>query len=242
MARVARRCRPFTLLDGMILVAATAAGFALWRWLFLDQLDATRNHAAAPDRFGSTFFSLYLSAAPIVLVQMIGFVFLRARQPRHSWRRMMCQPGLAGCVAALGFLICGATLARPLLGKAYPMLPVGLLGAFLPSAVGSAVAVAWLLLALGRRWRHERGWIDGIGVILGCYWLWAALAINYYGASAVVDVWAPRAPARPGGSRLIEMPAKSLLPLRPNPSVTPMRPLPPRRPSVAFPQPRAGGA
>jgi hypothetical protein len=36
-----------------------------------------------------------------------------------------------------------------------------------PVAVGSAVAVSWIILALSRRWHAEPGWPDRIGRFLG---------------------------------------------------------------------------
>ena len=46
----------------------------------------------------------------------------------------------------------------------------------LASLVG-AVAIAWVILAASHRWRHERGWIDTLGVVLGCYWIGSALTV-----------------------------------------------------------------
>jgi hypothetical protein len=36
--------------------------------------------------------------------------------------------------------------------------------------LGPGVPAAWFLLALSRRWRYERGWIDTLGMFLGLYW------------------------------------------------------------------------
>ena len=40
-----------------------------------------------------------------------------------------------------------------------------------PSLAGTAVLVAWLILALSGRWRRERGWIDAVGLVLGLVWV-----------------------------------------------------------------------
>ncbi len=37
------------------------------------------------------------------------------------------------------------------------------------------VMIAWMLLAMGRRWRLERGWIDRSGRALG--WCWIAWVV-----------------------------------------------------------------
>jgi hypothetical protein len=41
------------------------------------------------------------------------------------------------------------------------------------SAIGTsmAVAAAWLLLAASGRWRSEPGWLDGLGRVLGTFWI-----------------------------------------------------------------------
>ena len=40
---------------------------------------------------------------------------------------------------------------------------------------GSAVAAAWLGVALAGRWRRPEDWIDRLGRILGCGWIAAGL-------------------------------------------------------------------
>jgi hypothetical protein len=44
-----------------------------------------------------------------------------------------------------------------------------------PIAVGGAVAVGWIALALSRRWKPEAGWVDRIGRALGCAAIGAAV-------------------------------------------------------------------
>jgi hypothetical protein len=40
-----------------------------------------------------------------------------------------------------------------------------------PGEIGLAVAVAWLMLGIGGRWRPERSWVDRSGRALGALWL-----------------------------------------------------------------------
>ena len=40
-----------------------------------------------------------------------------------------------------------------------------------PNIVGLTVAMGWLILSLGHRWRPEPSWIDRAGRIVGAYWL-----------------------------------------------------------------------
>ncbi len=44
------------------------------------------------------------------------------------------------------------------------------------SLLGAAVAGAWTVMALGRTWRIERGWIDRSGIALGLLWVITLLA------------------------------------------------------------------
>jgi hypothetical protein len=52
-----------------------------------------------------------------------------------------------------------------------PLLQVQHFGDRLSAQAGGAVAAGWAILALGRRWRPERSWIDRLGAALGAYWI-----------------------------------------------------------------------
>jgi hypothetical protein len=178
---MSRKCRAFTLLDGMILVAATAGGFALWRLVVLPGIDLIMRDATPAD-----FGRVYLSAAPIVLMELVGFMVIRLRQPRPRFRRIMTQPGTVSSVAALTFLIFNAAFSFP---AGIEMTPEVLWSdAFLPTAAGSAVAMAWTVLALSRRCRRERGWIDAFGMILGCYWIIGAVLMFVFNILFAFDI------------------------------------------------------
>jgi hypothetical protein len=163
----------------MILIAATAGGLALWRWFFMDELNRGRNTVfqyPVLKRIGA----FYLTGGPIVLVETLGFLTVRLRQPRPRWRRVMAQPGTVSCVAAMGFLMFIAVFLGPVIA-ADRFLEVATNGLveFLPTPVGGAVAMAWMILALSQRWRYEPGWIDTLGMMLGCYWVLGALIFIY---------------------------------------------------------------
>lgn len=87
--------RKFTLLDAMILVAATAAGLAFLR-LFLAE---GRFFQGAP--FQGQFTSYVLSgieaAYPFLTTWTFALVILRLRQLRPRFRRIVRQPGMAAC-------------------------------------------------------------------------------------------------------------------------------------------------
>ena len=85
-----RRCRPFTIMDGMILVGTTAAGLALGRSMLTD---------ASRMRPGLTH--LAETIVYVLLVWTAGFLVIRLQRPRPTLRRLMCQPGMTACSAAL---------------------------------------------------------------------------------------------------------------------------------------------
>lgn len=158
-----RRCRPFTILDAMILVGASAAGLALARTIFNDAL--TMPHSPMWVARPITYF---------LLAWTLALIPLRLRRPRPPLRRLMVQPGMAACCAvaivtaidAISWTIYGAQLdpqhARQMLARywrGHSQHP------------GPAVALTWLGLALSRRWRPEPGWLDRLGRAVGALWL-----------------------------------------------------------------------
>ena len=158
-----RPCRPFSILDGMILVAAIAAGLVLARSIFSDALRVPHNPMWASRPISYFLLPWTLAVVPI-----------RLRSPRPSLRRLMVQPGMAACVAVsvvtaidvASWGIYWATLDSP---NATDMLAGYWRGH--SHHLGLAVAASWLSLVFGRFWRAERGWIDRLGRLLGLLWL-----------------------------------------------------------------------
>ena len=101
MARRPRRT--FTLLDAIVLVAATALGFAWVRsnWYFEEIHGLMHWLQEAPGMLG-----------PLLVVWTIATVVLRLVPPRPPLRRLVLQPGFAACgsvafafmIQALGYL------------------------------------------------------------------------------------------------------------------------------------------
>jgi hypothetical protein len=158
-----RRCRPFTILDAMILVGASAVGLALARTILKDALMMPRSPmwVARP----ITYF---------LLSWTLAFIPLRLRRPRPPLHRLMDQPGMAACCAvaivtaidvisrAIYVLLLEPPHAREMLARYWRGNSQHL---------GPAVAVTWLGLFLSRRWRPEPGWLDRIGRVIGVFWL-----------------------------------------------------------------------
>ncbi len=117
----------------------------------------------------------------------IAALVLSLRRPRPPLRRLFRRPGTVASVAVV------STLAAVALQ--YPMLWLDRAGIrigpntvsvwqlwriqiwfFLPRFAGYSVAVCWLVLSLGGRWRANAGWIDRLGQLLGICWMALALA------------------------------------------------------------------
>lgn len=107
-------------------------------------------------------FGLGLLNSPLIALTLV-VVCWRLRAPRPSWSALLRQPGFVACVAAIaGFVV---------------FLEANYFGANVRPAVaiGWAVATAWVLLVIGRRWGPERGWIDRLGRVAGVGWIAFAL-------------------------------------------------------------------
>jgi hypothetical protein len=181
--RVSVPRRRFTLLDSMILVAATAAGYAVVQWsspLFGVGaiLDLLREMVSSGD-IGATVALLSLIAMPVMASWSLALIPLRLIGPRPRWRRLARQPGLVAALAvatALGFV--AMLTAVIFLGRAWGSLSgfEDLALIFLPVVFGMAVLAAWVALVAGRRWRPEPSWVDRLGRALGLLWILIALA------------------------------------------------------------------
>jgi hypothetical protein len=186
-----------TIADGMILVAATAAGMVLLRAAYADLWRDWAEKLLAllrpwpEDSWGWTFaegFSrallLMFYPIPLAAAWTMGMVAIRLRSPRPALRRVAREPGFVACamatlvVAAHALALwAGAHLENRFSYAAPKLLHEVCRNAFalLASHAGWAVLVGWLTLALSGRWRGERCWIDRLGRLLGAYWIATAL-------------------------------------------------------------------
>jgi hypothetical protein len=166
--------RSLTLFDTMVLVAATAAGFALCR-VCIDYF----RWVSEESRVGWWANQTRL-ASNLVLMWTLAYFPLRLRQPRPPWRRVARQPGMVACCAivlavALSALRVLSTAMEP--GRATALSGNNLFVMVVSHIViAHSVAAAWMALVLATGWRPERSWIDRMGRALGTFWL-VALAI-----------------------------------------------------------------
>jgi hypothetical protein len=189
--------RRLTLLDVMVLVAATACVFALYRWydfikfyanLFSETggmwTRATSTRCAIA-RVGHLVPYLLWPAQLVLSVWTLALFGLRWVPPRPPRRRLATQPGTVACGLVSLVVVVEVLLALVVQWGLKSRTPFSIKAiqdaailatsgdAFrhvMPRA-GWAVAAAWLILAMGGRWRPEPDWIDRAGRIIGAAWI-----------------------------------------------------------------------
>lgn len=192
--------RRFLLSDAIVLVAATAAGFAVFKpyYAVIQPLRWARPRRSTMQftHWIDRSWDCLILASPFVMAWALAILFLRLRGPQPRWSRLVRQPGLvAGMMTAwvLALRLSGfATMCYRLYRE--PNVAVwtprsgGQDGCFMGpppgyllfdtdhflntmAMIGVAVAVGWILLLASGRWRAERSWIDRTGRALGCFWI-----------------------------------------------------------------------
>jgi hypothetical protein len=187
--------RRFTLVDAMILVAATAIGCAWMPWIsqltegevswsnFFEKVDLFRSSDNAswtlsdvPILAVAGIYFAYLTA-PLFMAWTLALIPIRVIGPRPRWRRLARQPGMmAACAAGLALVFQGLMIPLVMLiipQRLWPNL-LELLEAGMPLPllfIGLAVSTSWMTLLVGRRWRAEASWVDRLGRALGVGWI-----------------------------------------------------------------------
>jgi hypothetical protein len=157
--------RNFGILDAMILVAATAAGLALYRAMSFPPMNGFPKPAMIALAGVEVAVPLLVALTPAVLI-------LRLRRPRPRWRRLARQPGLVACCVAMLILIFEILLIVPINAALFRSLPVFPSGSiFFRGYAGYGVAGGWAIMALGGSWHPEPRWIDRLGRALGFAWI-----------------------------------------------------------------------
>jgi len=156
-------CRKFNLGDGMILIAATAVGFGIVRWI------AETGSLVSTMHRWNVVAAAY--AMPVIMIWSIGLFLIRLRQPRPAARRLFRQPGMAASVVAVPLAVAWCL--------PYPITQIlglwsrGDAGICLYCSItaGSGILAAWAVLAVSRSMRAESGWIDRLGIAVGLGWV-----------------------------------------------------------------------
>jgi hypothetical protein len=163
--------RRFSLLDGMIFVAATAAGLAVIREIADDLLRFTKSGSAlwSLASFRRPFWTI-MAMTPLLATWSLGVLTMRLRPPRPRLRNLLRQPGLVA--SALGSLIGTMHIAIAIYryhrNMDYSYRDLVILGSY---PAGYSVAAAWVYLRITGRWRIERSWLDRAGRFLGICWI-----------------------------------------------------------------------
>ncbi len=169
--------RKFTLIDAMVLIAATGIAIVPMRQMSFERFFERGSSENLYD-FGD---DLYLTLIPLVVTGATALWVLRLRSPRPRLRRVFRQPGMASCTAILCYIPFHLTnwVALDFLGVFHDRFGIlrflyiihAMPEYWVPrlSGTGSAVAAVWLVLWLGRAWNPEPSWIDRAGRVLGVY-------------------------------------------------------------------------
>jgi hypothetical protein len=190
--------RPFTTIDGLIILAALALG-AAWvtearRWV---EVLANRNRFVPRD--------LFHLAAAFVAPLTLALLIVRVRRPRPSLALCLRQPGTVGCaVAAIVLILEVGNHFLDLTARFYDKLMLvnwagysntsgrlpGLnlfdaIAFSVGEAPGLAVAGAYLALWSAGLWRADSSWIERAGRALGWFWIVEGVAL------IVLPPWRP---------------------------------------------------
>jgi hypothetical protein len=168
-------CRPLQIADLMILVFATAGALFL-----VNQLRAGDNGPAPGARGVAVWIQTWIT--PWLSMMTLAIFVMRLRRPRPPFRLMFRQPGAIAAVLAvlnlgyIGMFTLGRLAVRGTRGPGifFPTPLAQVLGDFfLFSSVqaGPMIAGAWIALRLTGRLRRERGWLDGLGTLIGATWI-----------------------------------------------------------------------
>jgi hypothetical protein len=171
--------RKFTLVDAMILIAATGAALVPIRYLlpFIANLDSAQKPTFVNIWFDAALVSA--TAKPLVIAWSTALCILRLRKPRPSIRRVFRQPGMAACTAiVVSFLFESSKeliwfYHQVLVGipEDFNSLSFDYLYRLHHNVSGGPILIAWTMLYLSRIWRPEGSWMDRAGRILGAYYL-----------------------------------------------------------------------
>jgi hypothetical protein len=182
--------RSFTLLDAMVLVAATAIGLAAARGLHkpIWSMTSMSVESGLYSAISLAVARWIVIALPMAWAWTITLSLLGLRGFQTGRRAPLILPGSAACGAAtiamaieminllavLSAIVIWGGMSRPRMGWliAELIVEIDMPGVATP---GLAVTIAWVALAVSRRWQPEPSWIDRAGRLMG--WGWIGLMI-----------------------------------------------------------------
>jgi hypothetical protein len=171
------------------MIASVAFGLA-WLSYYQDCENAWESIPEASESTRTVYLVRLLSWWHVTLSHVagaltLGLLVVRIRKERPSLSRLARQPGAVACAAASLAMVVEMIPKMELIATQYfvdkrPFEQLGEITCFNIDVwlESFAVALAWLLLSLGGRWRREPGWIDGLGIALGAWWLLPQVILN----------------------------------------------------------------
>lgn len=173
--------RRFTLLDGMIVIAALAIGFGLNRYLDLGfDWDFHSKIWMDPEFFfhswmfprfvGNIFKTLVMHA----LIATFATLVFRLRRPKPTSRRLVRQAGMSAILTVIVAWIASVPwLVLLFYGSPEPtanaLFEMNLSIVVVLSGFG--IVIRWGMLLFSHRWLIEPSWIDRLGRLVGLAWV-----------------------------------------------------------------------
>jgi hypothetical protein len=183
--------RPFRLGDGMILVAATAVAFAIFR----EGLSVQVAFATFGGNAEQWLFFWMHHVVPFPAMWSLAVFAIAVFDRSTVRRRKLRLAGNVACCAAVVVLALTSLIASAFyvlhtleeIGaiprifnharNAHAMPPFA--NAPMEELVGAAVLGAWSVMAMSGRWKCQRSWIDRTGRLLGIFWIGLFLIYLY---------------------------------------------------------------
>jgi hypothetical protein len=163
-----RPIRRLTLADGLILIAAAAAGFAIARIPQATNPGVPVANGDEVSLFERSMISTYWAS----LLVMIALIPLRLMRPRPPIRRIRRQPGFIAClIVAFGIAHMALYFAVQRFKQPTLWANIDVLSLIVSPSIGSIMISAWLVLAVSGGWRPEASWIDRTGRLLAIAWI-----------------------------------------------------------------------
>jgi hypothetical protein len=186
------RHRKFTLLDAIVLIAATAVALVPARYFYAGLFGGgSADDATGGSSISNFVAACYLLSLPFLFFWSAALWGLRLRQPRPRSARIYRQPGTAACVTivvSVMFRIArdvfivwdpfGILAAKQ--GRFWHGLIVfGDLSEVYETTLAFGVPFVWLILWLSETWRAEPSWIDRAGRFVGLWCIAVCLLFDW---------------------------------------------------------------
>jgi hypothetical protein len=153
------RCRPFKLIDAMILVATAAAWMALMRprW---NQFQMVWTEIRKVPTWQSSIGIAQSGLALSLWMLTLAYLVMRLIPPRPPRSDLIRQPGmlLFGLMIGLAILLMLLSAFVPLVGWTNVIIAL-------------ALGLSWLAACRRYRSRAQSGWIEGVGRFVGVGWV-----------------------------------------------------------------------